>query len=400
MSRTAPVRRAGPTSQTSRAYTTPHRPGPVRVVNALWGRLGAWSRPALDAEAWASAAGLEGADLAPFEVLAESLQREARLHPLGQVIVSARIVGALRARARVEALPQPPHTGLPEPESRPAPLVIVGLQRTGTTLLHRLLSAVPGHRGLRSWEVLNPAPLTGEVGHARRLRSARWAARAVRYLAPDFQAVHPIEPSAPEEEVVLFEQVGLSTGYEATLRVPSYAAWLEAQDQSPAYAWLRRVLQLLQRPGERWVLKTPHHLEFLPDLLAAVPDARLVWTHRDPVVTVPSFCSMVAHGHGLCTDHVDPHEIGRHWLRKTSRMVARGRAFRRAHPEVPVLDLAYDDLVADPSGAVARILAWLCHDAPVRVQVVARHRYGRHAYEAADFGLTESAIRDAFADGA
>ena len=381
--------------RTSQNYRSPFRPWWVRGLNAAWGQIGEWAQAPLSVDAWFRVSKApSGWDRTPFEVLAESLRAEAHLHPVGRAIVQARIVGALRARRQVEA--EEASAWVDEP----APIVIIGLQRTGTTLLHRLLSAVPGHRGLHSYEVLAPVGPQGA-----RIRSARLAAWAVRQLAPDFQAVHPIDPELPEEEVVLFEHVGLSTGFEATLRVPSYAAWLEAQPQAQAYAWLRRVLATLHTAdAPRWVLKTPHHLEFLDDLITAFPNARLIWMHRDPQITVPSFCSMVAHGHGLCTDAVDPEEIGAHWLRKTGRMVERGLAFRKERPDISVMDVGYNELVADPVATVTHILKavgtevtpQLERGLAERVRRSPRHRFGQHAYAAADFGLTSSTIAARF----
>ena len=84
-----------------------------------------------------------------------------------------------------------------------------------------------------------------------------------------------------------------------------------------------------QHPGNYWVLKTPHHMEYLDVVLDVLPDVRIVQTHRDPGKSIPSFCSMVAHGRGMLSDHVDPEEIGAHWLRKTRRMMERSMSARR-----------------------------------------------------------------------
>jgi hypothetical protein len=385
--------------QTSRDYGAPHRPALVRALDALWAAVG-FERP-VDADRWIAEAerragvAFEG-DRAPFEVLAESLREEGGLTPVGRAIVEARLVGAIRGRLEVEAT-----AAAPAPVT--APVAIVGLQRTGTTFLQRLLGAHPSLRTLYSFEALAPMRRPRERGAEVRIREARLASRALAYLAPDFVVVHPVEALDAEEEVVLLEGTGLSTGFEATMHVPAYARWLEGQDQGPAYRHLRRCLGLLER-RRRWVLKTPHHLEFLPDLVAAFPDVRLVWTHRDPAVTVPSFCSMVAHARGLVSDAVDPHDVGVHWLRKTSRMVERAEAFRAAHPEVPVLDVAYDALIGDPRGTLARVLdfaevptpprAWRRLDAKLRAS--RRRGPSRHAYRAEDFGLSPAAIGACF----
>ncbi len=401
------------TRRTSTDYRQPYRPLAVRAYDEVARRVGLL-RAGLDPEELLAAAarkeGLsEWGDPDPRDALAvlcRALEDEAALTPMGRIIQRQRLIGALRARLRVNAY----HRAHPDASSvaLEAPIVISALQRTGTTLLHRLLASTPELRALRSWEALNPAPFRGGWrGEDPRVAVARRAESAVRYLAPDFFAVHPLDASEPEEDVILLDQALLSTVPEATLRVPSYAAWHEAQDPAPAYAYLRRALQALshqQGPG-RWVLKTPHHMEFLDALFGAFPDARVVWTHRDPLVTIASFCSMVAHAWGLCSDAVDPHEVGAHWSRKIGRMVDRAMAVRAHAPENTFVDVRYDDLVADPVGTVRRVhdaldLPWTA-EVEARVHAARerapREKHGRHVYRLADFGLDQDALAERFA---
>lgn len=389
---------------TSTDYRRPHRPWPLRLADRVV--PSAW--PGLDREHLVRAArradGLHdfgGPALDPLDVLLSSVRDEASLHLVGRLAVRTRVVSALRVRLREQALRQR-HPEL-DRVALPAPVVITGLQRTGTTFLHRLLAADPRLRALRSWEALEPiAPLRGPD---RRVARARTAERALRWMAPDFFAVHPVETDAPEEEVLLLDHAFLSTVPEATLRVPRYSRWLEEQDQRPAYELLRRLLQALTwaRGPDRWVLKTPHHLEWLDVLLDVFPDARVVHTHRDPVEAVASFCSMVAHGRGVMSDAVDPHEVGRHWLRKTGRMVDRALAARDGR-EGTFLDVRYEDLTRDPLAQVARVYEHigLALPADVHARIVARrdaerqHRHGRHVYRLVDFGLAEDQVAERF----
>lgn len=337
--------------------------------------------------------------LEPLQVLLGSIHAEADLHALGRLIERRRLLDTLTNRLRAEALFSR-HPEIAEIDVGEV-LVIAGLQRTGTTYLHRLLAADPATRALRSWEALHPAPLGG----GRRLRIAQRAERGLRYLAPEFFAVHPVEAEAPEEDVLLLDLAFMSQTPEAMMHVPEYAAWLEEQDQRPAYRYLRRMLQLLQwqRPGPgrpcRWVLKTPHHLEHLDALFDVFPEARIVQTHRDPASSLPSFCSMVAHARAILSDRVEPREVARHWSRKTRRMLERSLTVRAATPD-RFLDVAYRDLLADAGGEVRRIyrFARLAWDAEVEEAVTAsrRHnvkdRFGRHRYALADFGLSPALI--------
>ncbi len=403
--------------ETATRYGAPFRPRLVRLLNHA-GRLAATAgrrRPLAAAELMGAAAArfglhdFDGDDFRePLRRLVRAVEQEARLHPLGRRITAERLVGTLGNRLRAAALFRQHPEILQAAVARP--LVITGLQRTGTTLLHRLLAADPQTRALRSWEAINPAPfLPWRPGGAdRRPALARLAQRALAYMAPDFFAVHPVEAGAPEEDSLLLDFSLLSPVAEATLRVPSYARWLQGQPMEPAYRYLARLLSLLQwqAPARRWVLKTPVHQEHLGLLLRLFPGALIIHTHRDPARTLPSFCSMVAHGRGVFSDHVDPLEIGAEWLSRQARM-ARAAMAARADPAVAaaVVDVPYPELLRDPLGVARRIYAAaglrLCPPAERAMAACLRrnpqHRHGRHRYRLEDFGLDRASVRRAFA---
>jgi len=402
---------------TSTDYAHPKRPLLVRAFNRLGSaarRLGLETSLDFDdlLAAARKATGLDdfGDDYfrEPLRVLLRSLEDEARLHPLGRTIMRGRIVGMLANRLRVEALLKE-HPGIEGMEvSRP--IVIAGLQRTGTTLLHRLLAADPRARALPAWEALNPAPLRGEGRHGtdRRRRAAKLSEKGLRWLSPQFFAVHPVEADAPEEDVMLLDHCFTSQAPEATLHVPSYAAWLEQQDLVPAYRYLARLMKVLAwpRPGRHWVLKTPHHMEYLAELLEVFPDAVIVQTHRDPHATTGSFCSMVAHGRGIFSDQVEPREVGRHWLRKVKRMIDRSAVVRDSRGGASFVDVSYYDLLDDPLAEVQRIYAAagleLKQDAGDAMKALlardVQHRHGIHRYRTRDFGLSTAMVEETFAE--
>ena len=246
-------------------------------------------------------------------MLVTSINAEARLSATGRLIQRSRLTGALVQRLRISELLRR------HPEIADIDLgnitVISGLQRTGTTLLHRLLISHPDFRGLSGAEALMPVPGAPDSDRAERARKrqAVLAQKSISYLAPEFMAIHPISHDEPEEDVLLLDLSFMSQSAEATMHVATYSRWLEEQDHTPAYEYLRRVLQVLswQRPGRTWVLKTPHHLEHLDVLLRVFEGSTVVQTHRDPRIALASFCSMVAHGRGMFSDQVDPAEIGR-----------------------------------------------------------------------------------------
>lgn len=393
------------------AFERPFRPRSIALLNALGraaARVGLRTRldPGSLVDAARRKAGLRdfGDDewwLEPLGVLVDSLEHEARLTPMGRLIQRRRLVDALVNRLRIHALCSE-HPEIHDIELERL-IVIAGLQRTGTTMLHRLLASSPHARSLAAWEAINPAPFPGERPGAPsgRVRMAKRAEQGARYMSPQFFAIHPIEHEAPEEDVLLLDLCFMSQSAEATARVPSYARWLEEQDHHRAYEYLATCLRVLwwQRPARHWVLKTPHHLEYLDTLLDVLPGARIVQTHRDPQRTTPSFCSMVAHGMGIFSDEVSGREVGEHWLRKIRIVLERAMAVRAARPDA-FLDVSYYDLMRDPIAELERIHAFAgvpFDDATRRAaeQTKSRnvqHKYGRHRYALADFGLSEERL--------
>jgi NAD(P)-dependent dehydrogenase (short-subunit alcohol dehydrogenase family) len=349
-----------------------------------------------------------------LEVLVASINDEARLTPAGRMIQRSRLTDALVQRLRIEDLV------MRHPEIEDIDLgtviLVTGLQRTGTTLLQRLLCSHPHIRGITGAEAF--VPVAAGENAKRSERSRRWRAmlaqRTVSYLAPDFQAIHPVGHDQAEEDVLLLDLNFMSQAAEATMAVPSYSRWLEDQDHTQNYEFFRRVLQVLawQRPTSAWVLKTPHHLEYLDAFCTVFEGATVAQTHRDPRVTLASFCSMVAHGHGIFSDSVDAAGIGRHWHRKAHRMVERAMQTRAearaAKPSdgcaASFIDISYYDLIADPINEARRI----CETAGVGFDGAAeraaeqfmaanpQHQFGRHDYRLEDFGLTGSVVDETF----
>lgn len=401
---------------TSTDYRKPYRPLPVRAFNWM-GRAG--SRVGLSAPLCVGSllrrasrkTGLAdfGGDeaLSALDVLVRSMNDEARLTATGRLIQKARLSSLLVHRLRIEdLLERRPEIGEIDLGTV---VLITGLQRTGTTLLQRLLNSHPIVRGISGAEALDPLGSADPSARAQRAhrRRAALARRAVSYLAPEFMAIHPIDHEEPEEDVLLLDLCFMSQSAEATMHVPSYSGWLERQDHAPAYEYFRRVLKVLcrRRSGRALVLKTPHHMEYLDVFLRVFPGATVVQTHRDPRRALASFCSMVAHGRGILSDSVDPAEIGRHWRRKTQRMVERAMRTRAGAPAGRFVDVSYYDLTRDPLGELRRISrsAGLGFDEGAEREAVRclqanpKNRFGTHTYRLEDFALTEQGVDDTFA---
>jgi len=348
----------------------------------------------------------------PLERLLASLDREAALTPVGRATQRARTVESLVMRHVLEQH-EANHPEI-EREEIAAPLVIVGLARTGTTMLHRLLSADPGLFAARWWEVRFPAPFPGDDGRGPdpRIAAAQAQVKWILEKEPVLAAIHPWEAEGPDEEVMLIEHSFLSHVPESGANLPSYRAWLDRQDLRPAYTLLRRLLQFLQwqkrrrgEPGERWVLKTPMHLGYLDVLFETFPGARVIQAHRDPLETLPSVASMYYALWGLAAEKPDPREVGRQCLERYAGALARCLAARDAMPADRFVDVSYRAVARDPVGEVRRIFASVGRpltpeaEAAMRAFVAKNPREHRppHEYAMETFGYTREGIEQAFA---
>jgi hypothetical protein len=412
--------------QTSRDYAHPHRPWLLRGINGI-GRglqkLGL-GKPLRVDDLLARArrkSKLERLDdealLDRMAVVVDALEAEAQLSPAGRLMTREHLVGVLvtrlRTRAWMDSHPEIFAARLPQL------VFITGLPRSGTTHLQRMLAELPGARPLMTWEAFEPIPEPSWQRPANplddpRVGRAHQAAKFLRSVSPDLFTVHPMDALVPEEEVMVMGHSLLSWMPETTYHVPSYSAWLERQDQTPAYRWLETALKHLtwQQAGattgnqpEFWVLKAPYHLGWLDVLFSVFPTAKVIHSHRDPVETVPSFCSLIAHGWGIMSDHVDPLTVGRIWSGKLAWMVDRALEVRAARGDAGMIDVDYRELVADPLAIVAGLcteigLPWneaIQGDLSRWLAENVQHKYGVHRYEASDFGLDEAVLRERFA---
>jgi len=338
----------------------------------------------------------------PLDRLLHSVNNESRLHPVGRFITKKRLENLLSVRLRAEHYFKK-YPEILEQEIYPV-TVIIGLQRTGTTKLHRMLASDPDTRALLSWEALNPAPMNGEMKSGeKRIKIAKLNENALKIMSPGFFAIHPVEHLAPEEDVLLLDVSFLSTTAEAIMHVPSYSDWLEKTDQAPAYEYTAKLLKLLQwqRPALRWVLKTPHHLEFLGLAEKYFGDVQFVWTHRNVHEAIPSFLSMVAHSRILFSNEVDANEVAQHWVRKIGYMLSQAMDYRlkNAHNN-HITDVLYKDLVNDSMSVLNRIYSNQNLEISPEMQKIfeateksnPRGKYGSHHYAHKDFGIDKSFI--------
>jgi hypothetical protein len=341
-------------------------------------------------------------------VILESYARDADLTPLGRKVARAGLRGALAARLLSEAgwAAHPEHAAVPIER----PIFVTGLPRSGTTALHRLLAADPGHQGLELWlaELPQPRPPrdTWAANPAFQHIQAGYQRHHVEH--PEFMGVHYIAADTVEECWQLLRQTLRSVSYECLAHLPGYSAWLRGQDWTGPYRRHRRNLQLigLHDAGRRWVLKNPSHLFALDALLEVYPDALIVQTHRAPRAVIGSMCSLAAQATEGWSAAFREKIIGADQLELWARGLEEFAAARSRHDPARFFDVEYDAFTADPVATVESVYARFgleysgaAADAVRALHATASESSARpaHRYSLADFGLTGEQVDERFA---
>jgi len=346
----------------------------------------------------------------PLRRLVSSLDQEARLTLLGRIMARSDILRLLANRLRVEDVwKRHPEIDAGRVER---PLFILGLPRTGTSILHELLAQDPANRVPMTWEVLHPFPPPEQATFETDPRIAQVERRfaGVDRLIPDFKSIHPLGACLPQECVAIAQHEFVSLVWHTGQRVPSYQAWVDTTDQRWVYAAHRRWLRYFQWkvPARQWVLKSPGHLWTLDALLSVYPDARIVQTHRDPLRVIASLVSLVCTLRSMGSDDIDPHEIGADWtlrlaegLTRTMRVRDRGLL-----PPPQVFDMHFQEFMRDEIAMVRRIYTHFGMDLSAEAETRMRRflvenradKHGRHTYTLSLGGLDEATERQRYAE--
>jgi len=336
----------------------------------------------------------------PLDKLINSFNQDADLNSLGRTCVRFDLLrmlcNNLKIAATRELNPQ-----IAEEKVR-SPLFITGLPRSGTTLLHSLLAQDAAVRVPQVWETMYPCPPpeTASYQSDGRVIKTEQDLRWLDFIIPDFKRVHMIGATLPQECIVITGHTFMSQVFESMYYVNSYRSWHENEDKLPEYEFHRKFLQHLQWrcPGTRWVLKAPSHLFGLDSIMKVYPDAKIIFTHRDPLKVISSCASFSEILRSPFTNaHIDRCELGleisRHWEKGAHRAIA----FREGLTDRDgrLLDVHYRELVERPIETVQRIYEYfqweLTEEAKQRMKNFLAenpiNRNGKHTYSLEDFGL-------------
>ena len=391
---------------------------PLRALNQVGARLSRFgvTLPSLEPSSVVAAAvkAAGSPDLGsdsyrePLKVFLESCGREADLTTFGRLLISKMTAAALANRIALH------QWSLDHPEVHSeridSPWVIVGLPRTGTSVLSMLLGLDPMARPLLQWEAAHPIPPPTLEESAEDPRIAQTAKEldGLMKLNPPLKAMHPFGATLAQECVSLFLYDMRTLALEIQAHVPTYARWLESADMAPAYAQHRLALQTLQsrQPTDRWILKTPNHLWHLEALLAAYPDALIIWTHRDPGPVITSLASLANAGQRPLTSRTDPRPTAEEWKRKCAFALGSAVAFDEKSEPGWCQHLHYESLMDDPVETVSGLYKHFGSEVSDlharRMEAFLEHRpkdaFGHHRYDPADFGWTYEGLAEEFRD--
>jgi hypothetical protein len=339
--------------------------------------------------------------------LVDGLRSEARLNEIGVALAPENLILYLTNRLQLHDW-HARHPDIGAVELSPM-VVMIGMGRTGTTIVHDLLGQDPRNRVPRTWEVDRPfpPPETATYDNDPRIAEVQAGIHAGRAARPELQAMHPMGARLAQECIRMTGCEFASLIFLSQFRLPSYLKWLTVDaDMTPTYRLHRRYLQLLQwhHRGDRWVVKSGAHLWALPALLAEYPDARFIQTHRDPVRVIASLSSLFAAIHSTFSDDVTVTDVAHQWAGPILDALDRSTTARQdgSIPAERVIDIPYDEFMAEPISQMRRVYDFLdvdfTDDVATRMRAFladnAVDKHGRHHYSFADTGLDERELRE------
>lgn len=339
-------------------------------------------------------------------LILSELGRHPALHPGARERLEATAVGFLVNRLQIDHYLHEHPEVLAAPVERP--VFIFGMPRTGTSLVSNLLAQDPARRTLHNWEAASTAPpaATGALKSDPRVAQRREQLALGNAAFPDLEKIHAEFADGPTECLSIHKQDFRAMWWDAQAAMPAYAEWILGCDMVPAYALEKRVLQILQSANAgAWQLKMPSHALHLHALLRVFPDARLVWTHRDPCKATGSFLSLIRAVSG-CNATLDLDFLRRYYPHQMAEHVRRPMAVKQRLGADRIHDVHYADLLRDPIETMRALYRQLGDAFTAEAEAGMRRwlaanpqgRFGKHAYSLEQFGLTPEDLQSHFAE--
>ncbi|MCB2060802.1 MAG: sulfotransferase [Novosphingobium sp.] len=342
-----------------------------------------------------------------LEILVDSADREARLNDAGRAAFDGQAIMLLSKRLEIEDW-YSRHPEIDEQEIV-APLMVLGLPRTGSTALHCLLGEDPAVRVMRNWECMSPCPPPEAATYETdpRIAIMEGYMKQRDEITPRMKQMLPSTAISPTEDQITMGFDFTSQVFQASFRIPTYAEWLHHKaDLEPTFRYVKRVLKLLQWrcPPRRWRLKNPTYSMFIGALDKVFPDARYCMTHRDVANVIPSVADLYFEMHKPNTDEPDKKWMGDINVEFCELGMRRMIEFRDNGNEQRFFDIHFAPFQKDPFPTLEKLYDFLGEEftpeARARMKAwresTPRDKHGRHEYNPADYGLDTASLRQQF----
>ncbi len=333
--------------------------------------------------------------------LIDSVEKDTNLTFIGKVLMRDALESHLENRLKyTEFKKQRPEVFM---KNINPPMIILGLPRSGTTFLHKLLAQDPQNRGLYFWELLSPIPPLEGKDYRRTKTRILWG--SYRYLSKQFDHIHALGPDEYEECIFMLAQTFQSILYYMVAPLYSYMKWWLQSDRLKSYEEYFQLLKIYQSqtPGKRLLLKAPAHTGAINEVKRFIPDAKLIQTHRHPVDALNSSNSLVYYGHCNLSKRVDVRKSGEFTLGLLAEEIGRNLLSRKNYG-IDIHDIMYEEILSDPLNLVKKLYAKFGLELRPEVEEKMKayilenkqHKHGKHKYSANDFGMTKAQIIERF----
>lgn len=345
---------------------------------------------------------------ASLKFLLECYDRESRLGEHGREVIESTIVNALKGRLySVDNIRQNP--GCLDYVVK-APLFVVGLPRTGTTALHKLLASAPDTQALEYWLACTPdvrPPRAQWQDHRQYIDTVQSLAK-VYDSVPEFRSIHSMIANEADECRLLFLQDFTGMTFSSNASIPSFEKWVMEQDMIPAYKRYRDNLKLIgfRDSEKRWLLKNSAHLWALDALDAVFPDASIVHPHRHPLEFIVSTSSLVYRLRAQNEPGISKEQVGRQQLQVWAKIIEKNMQLRRENPQLNIIDVNYTDFIARPIDTIQSIYSKFNIPWSDTIETSVKDwaaenqkdKHGVHEYSAEEYGLSDALILETFTD--
>ena len=343
--------------------------------------------------------------------LASSIGREAELNTFGRLAIKQNVQRSAHSRFLVEREIAKNPQILEESIEQPA--FVIGMPRTGTSILQALLHRDPNHRSPLSWECLLPcpAPTVKTYRANERIEQIQKEFHQLFTLVPDFKKKHYMEADAPQECIGITANNFTSFQFIAQCYLPSYHDWfVNDADQFNNMRWHKRFLQYLQSGGirdHRWLLKSPVHMMRLKAIFEVYPDARIITTHRRPENVVASAASLISSVRGLYSDQESIERTAQEnlhlWAEYFNRFLKDRKDLNR---EDQFVDLLFDDFAENQLYEVESIYSRFGWNLDARTRSAMsdflcaepKDKHGKHEYSLEDMNLSQADVGRLYSD--